>query len=245
MNGTWSVHELGGHRADVYDPPGRAPRFGVLYLHAADGATLVDRPAFTHWFDELNLGCVCPHGGFCCWVDRVCPDFDAMITPEKYLLDVVVPFLLARWTLSSRALGLLGVEMGGQGVLRLAFRHPERFAVVSALSPAIEYDRLHGRGTPLDEMYDSREQCRQDTAILHIHPVQVPRHIFFCCNGADPDWLRGCDRLHEKLSALGVAHQCDLGAHPEISRSAYVEANAERAVRALTAGLEQESRRLM
>jgi S-formylglutathione hydrolase len=93
-------------------------------------------------------------------------------------------------------------------------------------------------------MYDSKEQCRQDTALLHIHPVRQPPHLFFCVDPAD-EWYRGCDRLHEKLSALGVEHTCDLTTRVGSDRRTYADRMADRAVRFLTAGLETESRRLI
>jgi len=49
---------------------------------------------------------------------------------------------------------------------------------VAAISAAIEYHELYGQGTTIDEMYDSMEQCRQDSAILHVHPSN-PRLTFF------------------------------------------------------------------
>ncbi len=235
MSGTWTSAEIAGKPADVYDPPGR-PRFGVLYLHDYDRLTLRDQPVFTRLFAELDLACVCPAGGRCWWADRVCPEFDAQVTPERYLLESVVPFFRQRWGLWPRAVGLLGIGMGGQGALRLAFKHPDTFGVVAALAPMIEYHELYGRGEPLDEMYDSKEQCRQDTAPMHVHPSRFPPHLFFASDPREAFWARGSDRLHEKLNALGVSHQADFAPGPDV---------AERAVRFLYAGLEQEGRRLL
>jgi S-formylglutathione hydrolase len=142
------------------------------------------------------------------------------------------------------AVGLLGVSMGGQGALRLAFKHPELFPVVAAVAPAIEYHELYGQGHPLDEMYDSKEQCRQDTAPMHVHPARHPPHVFFCADPEDP-WSRGGDRLHEKLSALGVAHEADLTTRAGGHSWAYFDHMAGRAVRFVHAGLGQEGRRLL
>ena len=245
MNGTWSRLDIGGKPADVYDlPDSIEPRFGILYLHGADLETLVDRPVFTRLFDELRLVCVCPHGRRSWWVDRVCAEFDARVTAERHLLQSVAPIFGARWGLAPRGIGLLGVSMGGQGALRIAFKHPEMFPVVAAIAPAIEYHELYGQGTPLDDMYDSKEQCRQDTAPMHLHPSNYPPHIFYAI---DPDdaWLRGNDRLHEKLSALGVPHQVDLTTRAGGHSWDYFNHQAERAVRFVYQGLEQESRRLL
>src|SRR5262249_44327733 len=124
--------------------PGGPPRFGILYLHDLDGSPFRDRPAFTRLFDELRLACVCPQGDHSWWADRLCPEFDPRTTAERYVLDQVVPFFQSRWGLSGRAVGLLGIGMGGQGALRLAFKYPDRFPVVAALAAALEYHELYG-----------------------------------------------------------------------------------------------------
>lgn len=135
--------------------------------------------------------------------------------------------------------------MGGQGALRLAFKHADLFPVVAAIAPALEYHQLYGQGSPLDEMYDSKEQCRQDTAIMHLHPSKYPPHIYFCCDPEDGAWYRGCDRLHEKLNALGVPHTADLTTRAGGHSWDHHEAMAEPVTRFLLAALEQESRRLL
>jgi S-formylglutathione hydrolase len=245
MNGTWQTALIAGKPADVYTLAGGVrPRFGVLYLHPVGLETLVGNTAFTRLFDELRLACVCPHGQRCWWTDSVCAEFDPVLTPERYLLDHIVGYFHTTWGLAPPGIGLLGISMGGQGALRLAFKHPRTFPVVAAISSAIEYHEWYGLGTPIDEMYDSKEQCRQDTALLHVPPVHYPPHIFFAVDPSD-EWYRGNDRLHEKLQALGIPHECDLktraGGHSWI----YFNGMAERAVRFLNAGLEEMSRRLL
>ena len=245
MSGTWSTVPIGGRPADVYDPAGPGPRFALLHLHDVTLETLRGRTAFSRWFDELRLACVCPHGGPCWWADRICPAFDPAQTPERYLLDAVVPFIHDRWKSRQGDIGLQGIGMGGQGALRLAFKHPERFLTVAAIAPALDYHERYGQGTPLDQMYDSKEQCRQDTALLHVHPSRYPAHIFFCIDPADVPWLRGNDRLHEKLNALGIAHETDFTTSQGGHTWDYFNYMAERVERFVLAGLEQESRRLL
>ena len=245
MNGVWSTVEITGKPADVYDPPGGdRPRFGVLHLHGVGLKTLRDRPAFTRLFDELRLACVCPHGQRCWWADRICPEFDAKMSPERHLLQNVLPFFQERWGLAPPAVGLLGVGMGGQGALRLAFKRPDLFPVAAGIAPSVEYHELYGHGTPVDGMYDSKEQCRQDTAPMHVPASRPPPHLFFCSDPDDP-WFRGADRLHEKLAALGVEHECDLETRAGGHSWHYFNHMAERAVRFVTSGLEQQGRRLL
>jgi S-formylglutathione hydrolase len=240
----WSQVEIAGKLADVYEPLGGRPRFGVLYLHGVGLTTLRDNSAFTPLFEESCLACVCPYGQRSWWTDRRCDEFDLALSPEKHLLQNILPYFLKRWGLGDRAVVLLGTGMGGQGALRLAFKHPERFAAVAGIASVVDYYDLYGQGSPLDGMYDSKEQCRQDTAPLHLHPVDYPAHIFFCIDPKDP-WFRGNDRLHEKMTALGVPHQIDLTTRAGGHSWEYFNHMADRAVRFLVAGLQLESRRLI
>src|SRR5437868_4681926 len=80
------------------------------------------------------------------------------------------------------AIGRFGIGMGGQGALRLACRQARVFPVVAGIAPAIEYQQLYHAGTPLDAMYDSKEQCRQDTAPMLIDHRAAPPHVFLCCD---------------------------------------------------------------
>ena len=246
MTNDWTRLTIGGKIADVYDPTGPIrPRFGILYLHGAGLETLVDKPAFTRLFDELNVACVCPHGQRSWWGDRICAEFDLRLTPDRYLLDTILPFFCRGWQLAPPAIGLQGIGMGGQGALRLAFKYPRLFPVVAAIAPALDFHELYGQGTALDDMYHSREQCRQDTAILHIQANEFPVRIFFCIDPEDAQWYRGNDRLHEKLTALAIPHEIDFTTQAGGHSWDYFNRMAERVVRFVHAGLLHESRRLL
>jgi S-formylglutathione hydrolase len=246
MNGTWSQVEIADKPADVYDPPGpNRPRFALLYLHGYGLETLRGQAPYVSLLDELNLACVCPHGWHSWWADRICPEFDSRLTVERHLLDNVRPYFRERWGLDGRGVGLFGVSMGGQGALRLAFKYPDLFPVVAAVSAAVEYHEAYGRGSVLDEMYDSKEQCRQDTAPMHLQPGRFPPHVLFCIDPDDINWFRGNDRLDEKLSALGVPHEVDFTTRAGGHSWGYFNHMADRVVRFLQRGLEHEGRRLL
>jgi S-formylglutathione hydrolase FrmB len=240
----WSQVDVAGKKVDLYNPPGSRPRFAILYLHGIGLETLVDNPSYSRLFEELHLACACPHGQRSWWTDRICPEFDAQLAPEQHLLRNVLPYVQQHWSLSPRSVGLLGISMGGQGALRLAFKHPHLFPVVAGISSAIDCHERYGQGLTLDEQYDSKEQCRQDTALMHVPPYNYPPHIFFCIDPED-EWLRGNDRLHEKMNALGIGHTCDLTTRAGGHSWDYFDAMADRAVRFVKDGLEQESRRLL
>ena len=125
MSGSWTIVDIAGKRADVYEPLIGRAQFAILHLHGADMTTLRDRPAFTRFLDEFHLPCVCPHGQAFWWADRVCPHFDPQVSPERYLLESVLPFFKQKWGLNPPAVGLQGIGMGGQGALRARIQTSE------------------------------------------------------------------------------------------------------------------------
>ncbi len=233
----WDRKHIAGHPADVFEPGPDAVPFALLWLHDESAELPSTDPALTAELQRCRLRCVAPHGGRSWWVDRICPDFDATVTPERHLLDNVVPWIQSAWKLGPRSIAVAGVGMGGQGAVRLGFRHPARFQVVASIAGAFDFHERHGHSTPLDEMYSSREHARQDTAILHISGHDWPPHIWFACSPGS-ECYRGNDRLHEKLAAIGVPHTADLDtAGPPEKFFAPMLAF-------VIAGLERESRRL-
>lgn len=254
----WSSTTIGRKPADVFDPPDALPAtlgeppagspqapswIALLYLHSLAEESPAGDPAFTAELARHRLRCVAPRGGPCWWADRVCPAFDAAVTPERYLLDDVVPWMEVTWQLGPRSLAIAGVEMGGQGAMRAAFKHPGRFPVAASIAGAFDCQEWYGRGTPLDEMYEGRERCRLDTAILHIGAHDWPRHVWFCCApGAFAH--RGNDRLHEKLAAMGVPHAADLDT-PAQPGANYAEQMTPAMLAFVAGALRKELRRLM
>src|ERR1700728_3951765 len=98
----------------------------------------------------------------------------------RHLSANILPYAESRWKIRPPSLALLGTSMGGQGALRLAFRHADKFPVVVAMSPAIDFQIRWREGDEvLRTIYDAAESARQDTATLHVHPLYWPRHIWF------------------------------------------------------------------
>jgi len=240
----WSRTAIAGKPADAFDPPGGPPRFALVYLHSVGCESLAANAAWTAELARHRVACCAPAGMRSWWADRVCPEFDPELAAEKHLLENVLPWVAARWQ-PLKSVAVAGISMGGQGALRLGFKYPERFPVVAGIASAIEYDRRYGQGTPLDDMYRSREACRQDTAGLHIQASKYPPHVWFACDPADDEWHRGNDRLHEKLLALGVPHEADLDTELGGHSWAYFDAMAPRLFAWLTNAMGKQSRRLM
>lgn len=202
----WSQTALADKPVDTFDPGAGARPFSLLWLHDELGEI---PEALTTELAARKLRCVAPHAPQSWWVDRVCPAFNATLTPERHILDNVVPWLTSTWNVPPRGIAVAGIGMGGQGAVRLGFRHPTTFPIVASIAGAFDFHEKYGRGTPLDAMYASREHARQDTAILHVAGHDWPPHVWFACP-PQSEWTRGNDRLQEKLSAIGVPHTCDL-----------------------------------
>ncbi|HET6574251.1 MAG TPA: alpha/beta hydrolase-fold protein [Fimbriiglobus sp.] len=244
----WSRESVGGKPADVFHPPrDERPRAAVLFLHVHSDALQLpsDNAAYTAELARHGLACCAPHGMRSWWADRVCPEFDPTLTAERHLLDNVRPWMSDRWHLPPRAVAAVGISMGGQGAVRLGFKYPDLFPVVASVAGAFDYHELYGQGLPLDEMYESRERCRLDTAVLHINPNRYPPHVWFACDPADTIWYRGNDRLDEKLSALGIPHVADLETSAGGHSWAYFDRMAGPMLAFVAEALRTESRRLV
>jgi S-formylglutathione hydrolase len=237
----WSRVAVGGKLADAFDPPGARP-LCVVYLHSLREETPATSAALTAALAAHRLRCLAPRGGWGWWANRPCAEFDPDLTPERYLLDVLIPAAEAKWELPPRAVALVGAEMGGQAAVRLALQNPARFPVAGSTSGAFDLQDWHGRGTPLDDMYASAERCRLDGAVLNIDARDWPRHLWFCCAPTDAACFRGNDRLREKLTAMGVPHTADLESLPA---GDYADAMAPALVAFVAAALATESRKLM
>jgi S-formylglutathione hydrolase FrmB len=240
----WTREAVADKTVDVFDPPAK-PRFAAIFLHGVGLETLADNPAFSAELAKRNLACVCPHGQRGWWLDKVSTDFDPRLTPEQFIVDHVVPFARSRWNLGARTLGVFGISMGGQGALRLAFRHPKLFPVAAGIASAIDFHELYGQDGTLDALFDSKEQARQDTALMHVPPYDYPPHLFFAIDPEDHPWFRGNDRLHEKLNALGIPHTTDFTTSAGGHTWEYFNRMAEPVVRFVAESLDKESRRLM
>ncbi|MCZ2340249.1 MAG: esterase family protein [Bacteroidales bacterium] len=242
----WSRVALHGKAVDVFDPPGLAqPRGVVLYLHSVGGESLAEEAVYTAALARHGFACAAPQTMRSWWVDHVCEEFDVSLTAERFLLDTVVPWIRERWNWGTRPLATVGISMGGQGAVRLGFRHPQVFPIVGSVAGAFDFHEWYGQGSPLDTMYTHREQARLDTAILQIRPSHYPPHIWFACDPDDTEWYRGNDRLHEKLTAYGLPHTADLETTAGGHDWSYFQHMAEPLFAFVATAVQQEGRRLL
>ena len=244
----WTTALVAGHPCQLFEPAERHPSgYVVLYLHGVHQGTLEQQTPFVEQFERHGLSVVAPQTGRSWWVDRICPEFDLAISAQRYVLEHVLPFIQQRFGTQPPRIALLGTSMGGQGALRYSYLFPRLFPAVAAISPAIDFQkrvREAEEGDPLLRMYADPEAARQDTAILLIHPLNWPRHQFFCCDPADPRWYDSVDRLRMKLASLGVPFECDLETTGGGHGFGYYNQMAPRAVNFLVNALNSEQLRL-
>lgn len=240
----WRQIEIAGKPAEVFEPSDRRHESRViLYLHGHGKDRLSTNSVFTSEFEKHGLIAVCPEGGRSWWLDEISPEFDPEQTPIAFLKNHLLPFIADEWNTKPPAIGLLGVSMGGQGVLQLAYREARRFPVVAAISPAIDFHRSWGQGLPLDEIFESMEEARQATAILKIHPLNWPKHQFLVCDPKDEFWFEGVERLTLKLYSSGIPFESDFKTSAGGHSWEYFNRMAEPVVKFVAERLEQESRR--
>jgi len=242
----WSTHTVAGHPVDVYLPPGRNEHGDVvIYLHGLHQNRLNDKQTFLDAFDKHGLAVVVPFTKRSWWTDKICREFDPSISAQRHLIENILPFVEKELGVAAPRIPLLGTSMGGQGALRFSYKFPDKFPIAAAISPAIDYQLRYNEGDEtIPQMYGDPEAARQDTATLHIHPLNWPRHQFFCCDPEDYRWWESADRLRMKLYSLGVPHVCDLETTGGGHGFDYYNKMAPRAIEFIVERLGQERRRV-
>ena len=247
--GNWSVEQIAGHPCDIFEPKQRNSNgYTVLYLHGVREWKLNDKSAFVELFEQHGLPVISPRTKRSWWSNQICAEFDTQLTAEQHVIQNIVPYMEERWGSRPTQFGLLGTSMGGQGALRFSYKFPNTFPVVAAISPAIDHQKRMEdpeENEPLFDMYDDPEHCRQDTALLHIHPLNWPRHQFFCCDPTDYPWADSADRLRMKLGSLGVPFQADLETSAGGHGFEYYCAMAEKAIGFIVSSLQSERLRVV
>lgn len=242
----WSTVDIAGHAGELFLPQRRhAFGFVAIYLHGVHLQRLADHPPFVEELERHGVTVIAPRSARSWWTDRICPEFDDQRTAERYVVRDVLAWAEQNLGVVPPQIALLGTSMGGQGALRISYKYPQLFPVVAAISPAIDFQiGFYDDDSTVPTMYSDPEAARQDTATLHIHPLNYPRHQFFCCDPTDLRWWESSDRLRMKLYSLGVPHECDLETSHGGHSFTYYNHQAGRAVQFLVDRLEQERRRV-
>jgi S-formylglutathione hydrolase FrmB len=249
----WFSIEVAGHPCEVHAPPDPAPGRAFIYLHGVRERWLQEMPVLRDLIEEAGIPVLAPRSGRSWWVDHIVPSFDRRITPERYVVDVIRAEVASRFGVEPPGIALLGTSMGGQGALRLSYRHPNLFPVAAAIAPAIDFHAAMRDAHERDDgdfydtlwtLYGDVERARQDTAILHVHPLNWPRHQCFASDPDDVHWHDGAVRLHGKLVALGIPHLALLEPRGGGHSVAYYDRVAPDVMRFVLDALDKESQRL-
>lgn len=245
----WQREEVGGLNVELRLPRDGSPAGPVLiYLHDDDCPPVTGDSVLADVLDHFGATVVCPGSTSCWWTNQVTPDFPGPesaveISPVEFLRSQLIPWVAERTGTSPPLVGLMGLGSGGQGVLQLAYRRAREFPAVVAITPAVDFHRLHGAGTVLDRLFSSPEAARQQTATLWLHPLNWPRHQLLLCDRESP-WFEGAERLAMKLSSSGIMFESDFDQSARGDLTAAFHQSLPTAVSFLAERLELESRRL-
>lgn len=144
----WTTVDIAGHPCHVFEPSKVSPHgYTILYLHGSSVENLADQPRVTRQLEKYGLRAIAPVTGETWWSDRIAEEFDSEISVEQYILKQVLPYLAERWDCRPPQIALLGVSMGGQGALRLAYKHPNLFPTVAAFFQRSIFRRKSTRET--------------------------------------------------------------------------------------------------
>lgn len=249
----WSQVNVAGHPCEVFAPPEAVPGRAVVVLHDLASTPASRSTNLREAIEAARLPAIAPLTGRSWWLDRIMPAFDRTVSPERFVRDAIVAEIGGRFGVQPPGIALVGVGMGGQGALRLAYRHPGVFPIAAAVAPALDFHlgMRHAADRDDGELFDTLwetfgdvERARQDTAILHVHPLNWPRHQWFASSPDDLEWHDGASRLHGKLVALGIPHEAVLEALPGENQAAFEHRMAAAAVAFVVNALDKESRRI-
>ena len=245
--------DVGGHPCELYAPAKPAPGKAIIYLHGVRERTLQDLDGLRDAIEAAQVPAIAPRSGRSWWLDRIVPGFDSHVSPERFVVDTIRQEIDRRFGVAAPGIALVGTSMGGQGALRIAYRHPAIFPVAAAIAPAIDFHQAMREAGDRDdgeyydtlwEIYGDVERARQDTAILHVHPLNWPRHQCFASDPSDVHWHDGAVRLHSKLAALGIPHTAILDPRGGGHSPVYYDAVALEIMRFVLTALDAESRRV-
>ncbi len=238
----------------MHAPPDPAPGRALIYLHGVHERWLQDLPVLRDLVEAHRLPVLAPRSGRSWWLDRIVPSFDPLVTPERFVTEAIRFAIQERFGVAPPGIALIGTSMGGQGALRIAYRHPTLFPIAAAIAPAIDFhlamreagERDDGdRYDTLWQLFGDVERARQETAILHVHPLNWPRHQCFASDPDDRHWHDGAVRLHGKLVALGIPHRAMLEPRGGSHSVTYDDTIAPDVMAFVLDALDQESRRLV
>lgn len=219
-SGNWVQSTVGGHPFEAWEPSSGPFTDAIVFFHDLGGLSPSQRDDWRSIIQSSPVPVVCPLAGRTWWLSVPTDEF-LEAGPLGWVQAEVVPWIEARWGIKPPHFGLIGVGMGGSGALNLSYRAARQFPVVAAVSAAVDFHVYQPHEPVLQAAFESVEAARQQTAILHLHPLNWPLSQRIACDPRDRHWMDGCERLASKLSSSGIPFDRDFDTSSNGDRKSY------------------------
>lgn len=239
---SWNTHTVAAGELDVWTPEHLTTEGVILFLHDWDAVTPHQRDDWRTIVEASPLTVVCPRAGRTWWLPVPVPGYDE--GPLHWVSHHVVSWIESTLGVRPPRVAVIGIGMGGGGALNLAFRHARRIPVVVGISAAIDFHEAYDVDPVLQNVFTNREAARQQTATLHLHPLNWPLSMRIVCDPADPLWLDGCERLASKLYSSSIPHEYDFTTTTGGDRAAYDRMQLKNAIEFVVRKLPEAARQL-
>ncbi len=199
----WTSSTIAGIELEVFEPATPREEGAVLLFRGRRPDRWADNELWTRHLSESGLRAIAPHRGEGWWFNQ--PRLESLDEPTdmQRLLDDMIPLFDSRWNITPPRIALAGVDAGGAAAIGLSYRHARMFPIVAAIQPAIDFHLLVGHGRELDLYFETQEAARQQSAPLHLHPLDWPKKQWIATHPHDP-WHAGVERLFSKLDSIGI-----------------------------------------
>ena len=199
---------MAGQPVVAWEPAQRSLGEAILFFHDLDGLPPAENPESRALIEASPVPVVCPLSGRSWWLSLPTATFPAG-GPLGWVSSEVIPWIEQKWQVKPPRIGLIGIGMGGSGALNMSYRSARQFPVVAAISAAIDFHEYQPSEPALGEVFETVEAARQETATLHLHPLNWPLSQRIACDPADRLWFDGCERVASKLGSSGIPFDRD------------------------------------
>ncbi len=240
MPGQWTRHTVANRPVEVWNPGGQFEVAAIL-LHDLDGQV-----PLRSTIEEATYPVICPIAGRTWWLSVESAGFKEGAL--SWVRDDVAPWAaqqflpLAPQPSTSLRIGL----MDRDGWARCPQPQlPARAEVPRCVCDlaAVDFHNYQPSEPVLTETFESIEAARQQTATLHLHPLNWPLYQRIACDPSDPYWFEGCERLASKLSSSGIPFDGQFD-HVSRDRAVYDRGELKKAIRDLPEKVREASRQL-
>ena len=219
-SGNWVRSTIGGHVVEAWEPAAGPFTEAILFFHDLDGLSPSQREDWRAIIESSPVPVICPLAGRTWWLSVPTTEFPEA-GPLGWVQSDVISWIETHWGIQPPHFGVIGVGMGGNGALNLSYRAARKFPVVAVISAAIDFHLYQPLEPVLQEVFESVETARQQTATLHLHPLNWPLSQRIVCDPQDRHWIDGCEKLASKLSSSGIPFDRDFDTTTRGDRNSY------------------------